>query len=406
MPAAGESTAEDAQAISVDSITTEEEKKPSNQSAASSSRSAQPTPPSQTKEGAKPNLSEGDTADAALDRAIQDHRGRLPPSLPVLNLVSHQHATSNQLIEQLRHAEEKMRIAHQEDISRYEEVTMSLLAKIDEMAQEGQQLAMEYKRLVEELNHKAHEALHFKMEASQNVSTLAVMKEQVELVKNEENMIRGEATKRIQKLWRDCDKRRWPLAMTTGCLRLLSTVKLGNFVVDYDNKKSFRLSIRNAWMNFVLNYVMPKRTRTEFVVNVSIGDKKLNITSRKIIMKTTMEKVKKKKQYLLPSRLLILAQADQEEMDQVDHRDLVMATIPRNLRLITVCRKEVILQDRLPLHQLMKVLQMLPKSRFREGKPTRSLRRHSQGLPISTAGCRIVLQVFSELAQIQITKSG
>ena len=103
-----------------------------------SRRSAQPTPPSQTKEGAKPNLSEGDTADAALDRAIQDHRGRLPPSLPVLNLVSHQHATSNQLIEQLRHAEEKMRIAHQEDISRYEEVTMSLLAKIDEMAQEDQ----------------------------------------------------------------------------------------------------------------------------------------------------------------------------------------------------------------------------------------------------------------------------
>ena len=334
MPAAGESTAEDAQAISVDSITTEEEKKPSNQSAASSSsrhratslpkpssqtrtsstgqstksgkkrpsksvipsrptikkvkdreplsspeqsksrsssrsiarrasrdksvspssiarRSAQPTPPSQTKEIATSNLTEGDTADIALDKAIQNHRGRLSPSLPVLNLVSHHQATSNQLIEQFRHAEEKMRIAHQEDIFQYEEITMGLIARMNEMAQEdqgsrieelerhrgtmgqamrhmnqvhqqsledhhrsierieaashaqhrrdeevstslhqelmllrseaaqtfsqmeqhaegeGQQLAMEYRRLVEELNEKAHETLHFKMEASQ-----------------------------------------------------------------------------------------------------------------------------------------------------------------------------------------------------------------------------------------------
>ena len=203
MPAAGESTAEDAQAISVDSITTEEEKKPSNQSAASSSRqratslprtssparsssigqgiksgerrpsksviqshptikkmkdretlsspeqtksrsssrntaerairdkptspspisrrSAQTTPPSQTKDGAKSNPTEGDAADMALDREIQSHKGRLSPNLPVLNLVSHQQSTSNQLIEQLRHAEEKMRIAHQEDISHYED---------------------------------------------------------------------------------------------------------------------------------------------------------------------------------------------------------------------------------------------------------------------------------------------
>ena len=37
MPAAGESTAEEAQTISVDSITTEEEKKPRKQSTASSS---------------------------------------------------------------------------------------------------------------------------------------------------------------------------------------------------------------------------------------------------------------------------------------------------------------------------------------------------------------------------------
>ena len=365
MPAAGESTAEDAQAISVDSITTEEEKKPSNQSTASSSkqratslpktssqtrasstgqrtkpgerrpsksvmqsrptikkmkdreplsspeqpksrsssrnaarrairdkstspssisrRSAQPTPPSQTKDAAKSNLPEGDAADIALDREILIHRGRLSPSLPVLNLVGHQQSTSNRLIEQLRYAEEKMRIAHQEDISHYEEIAMGLLARMNEMAQEdqgstmrieelerqrelmgqamghmnrvhqqslddhhrgierieeasnaqhrrdeeistslhqelillrseaaqtfshmeqqaqgeGQQLAMEYRKLVEELNEEAHETLQFKMEASQNFSTLAIMKEQLELMKNEENMMRDDANKRM-----------------------------------------------------------------------------------------------------------------------------------------------------------------------------------------------------------------
>ena len=231
MPAAGESTAEDAQAmaISVDSITTEEEKKPSNRSTTSSSkrratslpkaisqtrtsstgqstksgerrpsksvmqsrptikkakdreplsspeqpksrsssrnaarsairdkstspssisrRSAQPTPPSQTKDTAKSNLPEGDAADIALDREIQIHQGRLSPSLPVLNLVGHQQSTSNRLIEQLRHAEEKMRIAHQEDISHYEEITMGLLARMNEMAQEDQGSTMRIEEL-------------------------------------------------------------------------------------------------------------------------------------------------------------------------------------------------------------------------------------------------------------------
>ena len=56
---------------------------------------------------------------------------------------------------------------------------------------------MEYQRLVEELNQKARETLQFKMEASQNLSTLAIMKGQVELTKNEENMMRDEATKRM-----------------------------------------------------------------------------------------------------------------------------------------------------------------------------------------------------------------
>ena len=36
------------------------------------------------------------------------------------------------------HAEEKMRVAHQEDIQRREEMAMSLLAKMNEMVQEDQ----------------------------------------------------------------------------------------------------------------------------------------------------------------------------------------------------------------------------------------------------------------------------
>ena len=204
MPAAGESTAEEAQTISVDSVTTEDERKPRNQSTASSSsrqratslprtgsqtrslssgqnakasdrrpsesviqsrptikkvkdreplrspeqpksrsssrsasrkslldkqaspspiakRSDEPTPMSQDRGVSRSNLFEGDTADAALDRAIrsQNQRG-MPFALPVLNLVGHPRSTNHQLIEQLMRAEEKMKIAHQEDVHRHE----------------------------------------------------------------------------------------------------------------------------------------------------------------------------------------------------------------------------------------------------------------------------------------------
>ncbi|CAE7316995.1 unnamed protein product [Symbiodinium microadriaticum] len=188
-----------------------------------------------------------------------------------------------QLIEQLMHAEEKMKIAHQEDVQRHEEIAMSLLTKMNEMVQEdqgstlrieelerqrdmlsnamghvnqvhqnslddhyrgiqrieeasqaqhlpdeelatslhqelvqlrsdaahtfanlehqaqgkGQQLAMEYQRLVDELNQKAHETLQFKMEASQNLSVVAIMKEQMGLMKNEEPAMRDEAAKKM-----------------------------------------------------------------------------------------------------------------------------------------------------------------------------------------------------------------
>ena len=65
----------------------------------------------------------------------------------MLNLVSHQQPTSNQLIEQLKHAEEKMRISHEEDISHYEEIAMSLLVRMNEMVQEDQGATMRIEEL-------------------------------------------------------------------------------------------------------------------------------------------------------------------------------------------------------------------------------------------------------------------
>ena len=65
---------------------------------------------SQTKSAEKSDLHEGDTADAALERAIrvQSQRG-LRSNLPVLNLIGQSQSTNYQLIEQLMHAEEKMK---------------------------------------------------------------------------------------------------------------------------------------------------------------------------------------------------------------------------------------------------------------------------------------------------------
>ena len=221
MPA-GESTAEEAQAISVDSATTEEDKRPKQQAVSSSSsrtrassspktgsqtrslstghsakasdtrpsksviqnrqtikkvkdreppsspeqpksrsssrstsrralldkqsspspiakRSAEPTPTSQIRSAEKLDLNEDDSADAALERAIRAHSQRgLRSNLPVLNLIGHSQSTSHQLIEQLMHAEERMKVSHQEDIRRHEEIAMGLVAKMNEMAQEDQ----------------------------------------------------------------------------------------------------------------------------------------------------------------------------------------------------------------------------------------------------------------------------
>ncbi|CAE7786659.1 unnamed protein product [Symbiodinium sp. KB8] len=319
---------------------------------------------------------------------------------------------------------------------------------MNEMAQEdqgeGQQLAIEHRKLVEELNEKAHETLHFKMEASQNFSTLAIMKEQLELMKNEENMMRDDAYKRMSflesgarelrnsldreehaksevmtklqqvemaagsdsgtgkvtsdglsnvpqvvsdecmgdsvgasvipimentrdasqfrtflqvevmaqvaptlssqkgrmcyvelnsKIYyeiKECGGRlcrrprlheRSPISskrMTTTKARdskhVLSKRMLGvptkRSRENVNDGRNLRLNAYITWMNFVLNYVMPKKMRTEYVVSASVGDKKPNTIDRKTIMMMIMEKVRKKKQYHLPSRPPTLAQVD------------------------------------------------------------------------------------------------
>ena len=247
------------------------------------------------------------------------------------------------------HAEEKMKIAHQEDVQRHEEMVMGLVARMEEMVQEdqgstirieqlerqrdllsnavghvnqvhqkvlddhqrsigkieeashaqhqrdeelatalhhelmqlrsdaahaftnveqqaqgeGQQLAMEYQKLVGELNQKAHDSLQFKMEASQKLSTIAVMKEQMDLLKNEENAMRDEANKRmpylesgVQELRNtldheefakspcyDCDKWKCCMELMVEFRRLPFTVKSVSYVANSSSKNYFKLVV-------------------------------------------------------------------------------------------------------------------------------------------------------------------
>ena len=273
---------------------------------------------SQARGEAKSNLFEGDTADAALDRAPRNQSQRgLPSNLPVLNLIGQSQSTKHQPIEQPMHAEEKMKIAHQEDFHRHEEITMGLLATMNEMVQEdqgstlgieelerrrdmlrtaaehvnrvhqnsledhvhgierieeashaqhlrdeelatslhqelgqlrndaaqtptntehqvqgeGQRFAMEYQRLVNELNQKAHETLRFKMEAFQNLSAMAIMKEQMGMMRNEESALRDEANKKMsdlesgaQELRNRLDREEFAKSQTMVRLRQMETI--------------------------------------------------------------------------------------------------------------------------------------------------------------------------------------
>ncbi|CAE7337702.1 unnamed protein product, partial [Symbiodinium sp. KB8] len=87
--------------------------------------------------------SELGAADLTLERATQSHQQEtLRNNLPVLSPTGQSQrppeAVSNQIMEQLMHAEERMRIFHQEDILRHEAIVMNLTAKLDELMQEDQ----------------------------------------------------------------------------------------------------------------------------------------------------------------------------------------------------------------------------------------------------------------------------
>ena len=58
-------------------------------------------------------------------------------------------------------------------------------------------MAMEYKKLVEELNDKDRENLHFRMESSTSQSAIAIMKERLDMLKDEEQAAQEEANGRV-----------------------------------------------------------------------------------------------------------------------------------------------------------------------------------------------------------------
>ncbi|CAE7454150.1 unnamed protein product [Symbiodinium microadriaticum] len=576
MPAAGESTAEEAQTISVDSVTTEEEKKPRNQSTASSSRqraislpktssqtrslssgqgakaserrpsksviqsrptikktkdreplsspeqpksrsssrsatrralqdrqaspspisrrSAALTPPSQTKGEVRSNLFEGDTADAALDGAIRSQKRRLPVNPPVLSLVSQSQSTNQQLSEQLMHAEEKMKIAHQEDIQRHEEIAMSLLAQMNEMVQEdqgstlrieelerqrdllrnavehvnrvhqnslgdhfrgierieeasqaqhlrdeelatslhqelgqlrsdaaqtfanieqqaqgeGQQLAMQYQRLVDELNQKAHETLQFKSEASQNSYAMAIMKEQMRLMKNEETTMRDEANKKMsalesgaQELQNRLDREEFAKSETMLRLRQMEMPSGNDGGVSpsalHSEVGELRRRLRQQGMlkpnsqsertrSAALSYKIYSGMRTQNKRKImidgqgltgcveigNIGSIQLSIYNRNIIMVTIMAKVKKKKKKKLHPQ--ITNQPGTKRTWWWTKWTWWWTKWGFEGIAVAVGEDEVILRNRRP-----KMLQTLQKSKYPEGKPTRLSFLRSQG---------------------------
>ncbi|CAE7300842.1 unnamed protein product [Symbiodinium microadriaticum] len=435
---------------------------------------------SQARGEAKSNLFEGDTADAALDSVLRNQSQRgLPSNLPVLNLIGQSQSTNHQLIEQLMHAEEKMKIAHQEDSHRHEEITMGLLAKMNEMVQEdqgstlrieelerrrdmlrtavehvnrvhqnsledhvhgierieeashaqhlrdeelatslhqelgqlrndaaqtptntehqvqgeGQRFAMEYQRLVNELNQKAHETLQFKMEASQNLSAMAIMKEQMGMMRNEESVLRDEANKKMSDL---------ESGYGVGNMNAQQSERVNAFRENIDNSTSkliahlieedVKIAEKNdgwkwspnsrcAWINFVQSYDLPKKQKTDCEAIVSIGSIPLSITNRNNI-KVTVTMQAKKKSHLRSRRLTL---------DQVG---LVVARVEIRMghHLTAVDTEEVILRDRRPRTQLMVEAMTLQRSRYPEGRLTKSLFLRSL-LLILPAGCLIALPI-------------
>ena len=152
------------------------------------------------------------------------------------SLEDHVHGIER--IEEVSHAqhlrdEELAAFLHQE-LGQLQNDAAQTFPSLEQQAQgEGQQLAMEYRRLVGELHQQAHEHLQFRMEASQNLSAVAVMKEQMGLMRNEENALREEISKKMsdmeagaQDLRNRLDREQFARSETMSRLRQAETAAL------------------------------------------------------------------------------------------------------------------------------------------------------------------------------------
>ena len=98
--------------------------------------------------------SDNDTADLLLDRAIRQQEATRH-NLPVLSRTSRPRAVNSQIIGQLKHDEEEMRIFHQQDLQRHEAIQRAMAKRLEKMIQEDQGSTMrieEFERQRDTLN--------------------------------------------------------------------------------------------------------------------------------------------------------------------------------------------------------------------------------------------------------------
>ena len=88
-----------------------------------------PAPMSLTRDQAMSTPSDNDTADLLLDRAFRQQEATRHKR-PVLSRTSRPRAVNSQIIEQLKHAEEEMRIFHQQDLQRHEAIERAMTKKV------------------------------------------------------------------------------------------------------------------------------------------------------------------------------------------------------------------------------------------------------------------------------------
>ena len=90
--------------------------------------------------------------------------------------------------------DEELATSLHQELGQIRSETVQIFSNYEQQTQgEGQQMAQEYQRLVDELNKEARENLQPRMEASQNLSAVVIMKERMGLMKSEESAVHEEA---------------------------------------------------------------------------------------------------------------------------------------------------------------------------------------------------------------------